>query len=225
MEVAGLALGAIGVASLFQACLATYGSVNVYRNFQKDSGKLRARFDANKLAFQRWGSMVRLGESDESPKLQDPEVQKHVRQVLLQVNETLSNNQKSRKIADSSSGPESLNHDLSFRRVDSISAGETTKAAWRQRTEWVLRGKEAFEKQLEMLEGFVNVLYRIIPDSESTNEHLDNLDKDILVLTASLTGQSSEIQRLIEIIEQKKVELEELITSKFSVKIIVVPQH
>ena len=58
------------------------------------------------------------------------------------------------------------------------------------------------------------VLYKIVPDSESTVEHLDNLDKDISVLTASLTGQSSDIQKLMEIIEQKKLELEELIASK-----------
>lgn len=214
MEAAGLALGVVGAAGLFQTCLVMYDSVNVYRHFEQDARRLRTRFDANKIAFRQWGFMVKLGEEDESPKLRDPEVRKHVQRVLIQINETLENNQRSRKIAESSSNPESLSPDLSFRRVDSVSSGETTKFAWRERAKWVMRGKEAFEKQLEMLEGFIAVLYRIIPDQESTTEHLDTLDKDISQLTASLTGQSAEIQKLMEIVEQKKLELDELIASR-----------
>lgn len=210
-----MALGAVSVASLFQTCMVTYNSINVYRHFQQDAKRLRIRFDANKVGLRQWGLAAKLGEEGENPKLKDPEVRKHVYRILTQINETLENNQRSGRIAESSSNPESLGPDLLFRRVDSISAGETTKVAWKERAKWVLRGKDAFEKQLEILEGFIDVLYRIVPDQESVTEHLDYLDKDISELTASLTGQSEGIQKIMETIEQKKLDLEELIASEF----------
>ena len=57
MEVAGLAIGAVGLVGLYSACLEAVTRVSSYRHAQKEK-LLFAQLDANKDILQKWASRV-----------------------------------------------------------------------------------------------------------------------------------------------------------------------
>lgn len=58
MELAGLAVGVVGLAGLFRSCLAAVDKVQSYRSSGPDMCVLDIRFKAAKARFEQWGQGV-----------------------------------------------------------------------------------------------------------------------------------------------------------------------
>lgn len=58
METAGLLVGVIGLAGLFNAVLEVAGKVQDYNAFDSDSKTLNAQFKGERVRFERWGRHV-----------------------------------------------------------------------------------------------------------------------------------------------------------------------
>ncbi|KAK5989337.1 Erythrocyte ankyrin [Cladobotryum mycophilum] len=58
MEPVGLAVGVIGLASLFGACLDAVDKIDDYKHYKNDSHSLATQFKAHKLRFEQWGKSV-----------------------------------------------------------------------------------------------------------------------------------------------------------------------
>lgn len=55
MEIAGLA---VGLASLYCACIEAVNRVESYKNFEAETQQLSAQFKADKAILQRWANKV-----------------------------------------------------------------------------------------------------------------------------------------------------------------------
>lgn len=86
MEIAGVAVGIVGLAGLFASCLETIDRVNSYLKFDADLYVLESRFDAVRIRFKRWGPAVGIGEGELSdnhhPALNDKDVVTVVENLL-----------------------------------------------------------------------------------------------------------------------------------------------
>lgn len=94
MEPAGVAIGAIGLLSLFKTCLEVIETFDNYKNSRTDSYRLTAQFEADRLRFEKWGRAVGFeqGEETEGPHeaLNDPRMYSTVKNVLSAIQHILS---------------------------------------------------------------------------------------------------------------------------------------
>lgn len=60
MDPAGLAVGLIGLAGLFNTCMDVVQRCSSYKHFAQDSHSLNTRFEAQKLRLEKWGQAVGL---------------------------------------------------------------------------------------------------------------------------------------------------------------------
>lgn len=67
MEVAGLAIGIGSLVGLFSTCLEFVEKVDSYRDFGVDSRALFAKFEADKILFQKWGESVGVDRAKSKP--------------------------------------------------------------------------------------------------------------------------------------------------------------
>ena len=84
MEFAGLA---VGLASLYSACIETVHRIESYQNFQVETRQLSAQFQADRAILQRWANKVGIlqnGLSDTyDRRLDSPGIARAVREILL----------------------------------------------------------------------------------------------------------------------------------------------
>jgi hypothetical protein len=64
MEPVKLAVGILGLAGLFSSCLDMLERLDSWKDFSNDSRALAARFEADKLRFEKWGQAVGVDQKD-----------------------------------------------------------------------------------------------------------------------------------------------------------------
>lgn len=89
MEIAGLAVGAVGLAGLFDACMGAIERIHSYKTAGHESNHIIIVFDANKLLLQRWGDGVGIAENKlgdvHHPYLDDAAVASMVEKILSSI--------------------------------------------------------------------------------------------------------------------------------------------
>lgn len=84
MEVAGLAIGSVALASLFTTCIECFDYVDLARHYERDFEVLAAKLQIEKIRLWLWGSMVGLsiGQGNATPTTILPQVEPFVRENL-----------------------------------------------------------------------------------------------------------------------------------------------
>uniref|UniRef100_A0A8H7TT20 ZZ-type domain-containing protein n=1 Tax=Bionectria ochroleuca TaxID=29856 RepID=A0A8H7TT20_BIOOC len=95
METAGLVIGVVGLAGLFNSCLEALDKLQTYRTFGNDSHILDTRFSATKARFERWGPGVGIERGQlmhaHHPALDDKDLSDTVAKLLHVIVEAICN--------------------------------------------------------------------------------------------------------------------------------------
>jgi len=157
MEPTGLALGLVGLAGVFSACLDVVERVDSYRDFGVDSRAILSQFDADKLLFRKWGKAVGLEENgkianDHHKNLDDPTIVSIVRDILHSIND----------IAGEPGEGSSPGQHLPFKKFRGNASGKS-------KIGWALRQKARFITLLQQFGNLVDKLHALVPP-QSTND-------------------------------------------------------
>lgn len=171
MEIAGLAVGVVGLVGLFGACMGAMEHLNSYKIAGHESSYIIAAFNADKLLLQRWADGVGITDNKlegvHHPDLNNASVASVVGTILSNIRDIF-------KMTDS------ISSKLLIASVDSeISSLKATKgpskgnlldmknsqplASRRARISWALGGKTNLTAQVEVFGLLVAKLYGIIP--------------------------------------------------------------
>ncbi|CAH0034152.1 unnamed protein product [Clonostachys rhizophaga] len=149
MEPAGVAIGVVGLAGLFNTCLDVVARVDAYRDFGFDSRSLAAQFEADKVRFERWGRAVGLEQGKLSTNYHPGLAEQSTRSEVCRGSESGASEQM----------PGSDSHNGT--RHPAFSS--TSPASTRQKLAWALRGKAKRVAEVEKLGILVQKLYEQVP--------------------------------------------------------------
>lgn len=160
MEPVGLAVGIIGLAGLFSSCLDVLERFDSWKDFSNDSRALAARFEADKLRFEKWGQAVGVGQKDlldyHHETLNDPRTLATV-EGLLSVIRDIGNDSEIR-FPSTFLGPDApAKSGISFKVK--VHPTEST----RRRLGWAMRDKAKRIAQVEQFGQLVDRLYILVP--------------------------------------------------------------
>ncbi|KAL8724748.1 MAG: hypothetical protein Q9181_006692 [Wetmoreana brouardii] len=184
MEIAGVAVGVIGLAGLFNACKDAIEHFNSYKNADSDFRYIETRFLTDKALFERWANGVgyaenQLDETKFASRLNGQDaVALTVRTILSSIPEILRSAEKASSAVRSqlpSIEPTNTTHsyDLSQRRPI-IPDRKSLSVSMRSRLAWTISKKTKFNDQVEAFGVLVGKLYTLIPVlGLSPNEKLD----------------------------------------------------
>lgn len=158
MEPAGVAIGIVGLASLFSSVLTLVDGVHTYRTFAADSEALRVQFEADRVKFHQWGRGVKLNPgqfslNEPTSLALDPERYAAV-QDLLNVLERILQGAYDAQPARHDDDP-ALRHG----RPMYNSVGESM----RHKFKWAVRGKNERKDQVKLFGTIVQKLYDLTP--------------------------------------------------------------
>ncbi|KAM0544188.1 hypothetical protein ACHAPJ_011939 [Fusarium lateritium] len=168
MEAFGLAIGVLGLVSLFNSCLESLAKAQSYRSSKPDSHVLNTRFRAARARFEQWGVSVGISQgkltSDHHPAFDKPETAKVVEDILHIVIKIICDG------VDPHRG----------KAIESFHPNEPQAASSvqsrRTRLRWALGGKEERIEKVEIFEKLVQQLYNLAPPSPKSDEHADRFD-------------------------------------------------
>ncbi|KAL2833710.1 prion-inhibition and propagation-domain-containing protein [Aspergillus cavernicola] len=159
MEPAGLAVGLLGLAGLFNTCLDLLDKFDSWRDFGSESRSLTARFRAHKLQLEKWGRAVGLEEGgllDKHDKLlDDPRTLWIVEELLSAIKDICSYNDDTFPTSTPT---------IRKRRAHP----HATLESKRQKLSWALRDKAKWITQVERFSSIVEILHSLIPIHEET---------------------------------------------------------
>ncbi|CAG8004663.1 unnamed protein product [Penicillium salamii] len=161
MEPAGLTVGILGLVGLFSSCLDVLERFESWKDFNNDSRALSARFEADKLRFEKWGQTMgvdRKNLSDHHHEILDyPRALAAVKRLLSVIRDIASDSEIS--FPSTSSGPDSR----PAKGGSSSKATGHTSESTRQRLKWAMKDKAKRIAQVEQFGQLVNQLYNLAP--------------------------------------------------------------
>ncbi|CAH0020242.1 unnamed protein product [Clonostachys rhizophaga] len=207
METAGLVIGVVGLAGLFNSCLEALDKLQSYRTFGNDSHILDTRFNATKARFERWGPGVGIERGQlmhpHHPALDDKVSSDAVAKLLHVIVEAICNpgnvaSHRARGVGfDSDGSLEGGRHTL--RNV--------THESRKKKVAWALWGKGKRSEQVEIFETLVQQLHNLVPPSTGNDPW--SVPKRDVPSTNTLTkganlihGWSDEMRRILKRLEE-----------------------
>jgi hypothetical protein len=153
MEAAGLAIGVVGIAGLFNTCLDSLSRFQAYKSSTADSHILDTRFRAARARFEKWGHGVGISEgrlsSDHNPGLDD-KITAGVIQDILNI------------IVKAICDDGSVLQNEQFAGLQSR----------RKKLKWALGGKEDRTEQVDIFEKLVQQLYNLVPVDDKGHDRI-----------------------------------------------------
>lgn len=153
MEAAGLAIGVIGIAGLFNTCLDSLSRFQAYKSSTADSHILDTRFRAARARFEKWGNGVGISESKLLPDHHSGLDDKNTAGVIQDILQIIA-----KAICDDGS---SLQNEQF--------AGLQSR---RKRMKWALGGKDDRTEQVDIFEKLVQQLYNLVPVDGQAREQI-----------------------------------------------------
>ncbi|KAK0647132.1 prion-inhibition and propagation-domain-containing protein [Cercophora newfieldiana] len=187
-EVAGLTVGVIALAGLFNDCLDTISHISAIRSMGRDARILSTKLDVEKTLFLQWAESVRLLHSDCDVRLRNDFHAKAIEDVLRSLKTLLKD---SSEIQTRYGLRRQTQHDATASGSNVISGSRMAKftAAFEQhlsllhtpqamrrerssqsiasRVRWVAVDKEKFERLIDDLSHFVSKLNELVPAVDS----------------------------------------------------------
>ena len=167
MEAAGLA---VGIASLFTACLEVLERVDAYKDFDVESHHALALFDAGKARLQRWGAEMDISggrlKDPHDPRLDNPEINLVIRKLLDNAIEIFAEAESTRSRLHNSTegepkGPLDLQGDPKAQPLKRTKSYGPSLV--KDRLRWALRSRGRFINHVDMLNKVVDSLHSLVP--------------------------------------------------------------
>lgn len=197
MEVAGLALSAVALATLFNTCVECFETFSQGRNLEKDLTYLLIRLDFEKTQLLLWGNssgILKIEKEDRHARLADSTVSKLVKDALGAIQSLLSDASllqqrygvksstatlaKKQSISTNLLSPNSMNlfrtswSRFCIRAAQALPDRSTLSTASKAR--WAVHDKSKFEELLDKLSNLVEKLHTLIPVPDSQHNDLEN---------------------------------------------------
>ncbi|KAK8085062.1 hypothetical protein PG997_006333 [Apiospora hydei] len=181
MEVAGLAVGAIALVSLFKDAIDVFSYISTAKSLGDDCEILDTMLDIEKLLLLQWAERVRLLHSNHDRRLDDPATYRIISRILGSIHMLFSKGSdlQQRYGVDKVDNDQSLTVSVStisnarmqdfLRRFEKFKIGEKTGEKERPAITkffWVVRDKEKFEALIGQLSVLVGKLNDVIPPGE-----------------------------------------------------------
>lgn len=169
MEPIGLAVGVIGLAGLFSACLDAVERFDSWKSFSDDSRALGSRWETQRLRMKRWGQAVGFGKGGPSPDhheaLEDPEIALRVREHLSIIENLCTNAGGAFSSSAAETNPRQSKNALFSRGRSQAHPSHPSplSESGRQRVKWALRDKAKCTAKVEMLGLLVQDLHDLVP--------------------------------------------------------------
>jgi hypothetical protein len=161
MEVTGLAVGVVGLAGLFSACLDSLSRFQSYRESNSETHVLDTRFRAARARFEQWGVSVGISngrlQPNHHPGLDDKEPAALIESILQIIAKT---------ICDEAI----LQRTRAAPRFQNGQFGGLSQTRGK-RLKWALGGKESRNEQVDIFEKLVQQLYTLIPPEDKFKHH------------------------------------------------------
>jgi hypothetical protein len=186
MDIASLAIGAVGLASLATVCADVLKKVESYNNSGSESRLLSTRFDINKAIFRNWAKRVgiisghALNETKHHPLLDDVDVSQLVLRTLVCISDIFNATETSRSSIDLLSDFDRVTpllHSAERKAAltkqrgggdDKLSHSKklhSTLSARKAKFGWAWGGKDRFVAQVEAFEALLERLRTLVPPS------------------------------------------------------------
>ena len=187
MEVAGLALGAVGIAGVLGAFKDTIDLLHMFyeaRSSDRDFDILAIKFDIEKVLLCQWADRVKLLQSDRDERLDDAEVQKMVSQILKCISTLLEDTNRLKSeygLEQQSTTHHSHNNRVlpscivsraqvktfteRFEALSFSSSRPKFGGSIRRKGRWVIQDKAKFETLIAQLNYFRASLNDLIPNT------------------------------------------------------------
>ncbi|KAH6979058.1 ankyrin repeat-containing domain protein [Fusarium venenatum] len=164
MEAAGLAIGIVGIAGLFNTCLDSLARFQSYKSSYADSHVLDTRFRAARTRFEQWGTSVGISEGrllpDHHHGLNDENTAGVIQDILQIISKT---------ICDNGNTQQNLHHNERFAGI---------LQSRRKRLRWALGGKEDRTEQVEIFEKLVEHLHNLVSVDNKDHKHYEEKKED-----------------------------------------------
>ncbi|KIM40570.1 hypothetical protein M413DRAFT_164137 [Hebeloma cylindrosporum] len=200
MEVAGFAIGVVGLAGLYSTCIQLLGQIESSRMdyIAGDLHTLHARLCATNYLLKEWGRGVGLDSTGipnsdiRHPKLADAEKRKVAFCILASVERLFENMEKLEKyglvlknvpILESSATVIEANAE-----IDKLTKNAAKKFSISRRIVWVVRDKDRFGQLLATLATLIGNLYEVIPPESAHALAVEGLTKKLAELCCSTDG-------------------------------------
>jgi hypothetical protein len=181
LEVAGLAVGVVGLLAVFKECVDALSLISAARSNDRDFAILGAKLDLEKAQILSWAQRVRLTESNYDRRLDDPTCREAVDIAIRSICGLFDDAIKLRDqygiaevdtddvalVAYSVSGSRLRAFNAAFSRLN---IRDPPSSSLKQKCKWAIRDKNKFEVLLSHISFFADKLARLVPGSESA-EH------------------------------------------------------
>ncbi|KAF7533640.1 hypothetical protein G7054_g6921 [Neopestalotiopsis clavispora] len=198
MEVAGLAIGVVGLLGLFKDCIDLLSQIAALQDHGRDYEILNLKLDIEKTLLLQWASRLRLVQDDYDRRLDAKEVQQTVSRVLAGIKYLfLETNVLTKKYGLREAKEQELKlleepcpaisetrlgkFIRDFEQLNIRIRDRDTRVLFVTKTQWVIKDKDKFERLINELSHFIKKLNEIIPDNQ--NSIFIMTDQDIKTVT------------------------------------------
>ncbi|KAJ4042661.1 hypothetical protein NW763_011479 [Fusarium oxysporum] len=179
MEAAGLAVGVVGLAGLFNSCLESLAKVQTYRSSNTDSHVLDTRFRAARARFEQWGVKVGISQGkllpDHHSELRDKDTARVIGDIFHIIAKTICDDADSHVISDPQ--PYSGTHHGFPQPYSGTHHGFPQSK--RKRLKWTFGGKEERVEQVDIFEKLVQQLHNLISPNEKSEKETGDFQSQV----------------------------------------------
>ncbi|KAF5971510.1 hypothetical protein FCOIX_9839 [Fusarium coicis] len=201
-EIAGLALGVLGLASSFDTIIKYLEYAHIGKNFDNDFQDYVLKLDNARLQLSRWGAAVKLNCVDENPVSMDaahmtesdiPKVKERLDWILAAVQECERKSKKFDKGGDFESPPnlQPMVRPLHI-RINEVVKSRRNRLSKVELVRWAIYDKNHFQSLINSITEHTDALVRLFPALEDEQKRLCEAE------TASLCESLAILQKAIE---------------------------
>jgi hypothetical protein len=208
-EVAGLVIGGVGLAALFDTCMSTFEYVDTGRKYGVDYQKAALKVSVLELRLSRWGQQVRFSEAvaEGSTSDQSPQVKALLGQIQVDLEDACKaskryvlprSNEPEQQVAGSGT-LESLGD--TFRR---LSLKRQKRTSLMNKTRWALRDKKKLDSLIDDIKRSVDDLEDLSSAvSAPSPEQREEVMKDVqeLVQPAGIEEPEESTEPIIAVLK------------------------
>ncbi|KAM7216895.1 heterokaryon incompatibility protein s [Rhypophila decipiens] len=208
MEVAGLVIGGVSLASLFTTCVDCFEYIQLGRQFGRDYQTAVLRLDLLKLRLSRWASAVNESACGVSVQSDDEIVK--VKEVLGQIIELFDDatkkTSKKFKASDDGAGMADLDKDFEsiHLKMKDLALKRQNRSSFAKKVSWMLHEEKYFTRLIEDIEPLVRDLVDMFPAVQEKQRQLSvqeaeelQADRGVVLLQDSNQGEDELLREAI----------------------------
>ncbi|KAL1634731.1 hypothetical protein SLS56_002133 [Neofusicoccum ribis] len=180
MEPAGLAVGVVGTAALFNNAVECFEYIQLGRNFGKDFGTSQLKLDNARLRLSRWGEAIQIYNAESLPPRETRQAGRNIGHILELFADAEGISKTFRGTATANTGlavcdPHADMNEKALalhKQMRNLALNRQKHAGLTQKTKWALYQKKHFEELIENITDLVDGLEKILPAPQATQSRL-----------------------------------------------------